>query len=849
MASQNDLQELLRLITARKVPMMTAMSQVKALQGVNLRSIQQIADAQPDVIERALGNSKTAKSLQSSCKSYLKLPNSKREGDSTSNNPSAKRLRTAQYADTSTEHKSQSVKEQEGALALPLVTDEDEIARASIYINRAPLMLAFGVELLRFTMPQQPLSSRLSLAQAVVSANSISKAAILGLDSVLRDDISWNEGQPKVTVMGRSIAVLKRGDFDNQPEGCMTAPTTPPQVNENSIVPGRSQWTSSKQITYKSSTFVARVSSLEHPNDAAALIRSLFSCEPHLRTATHNAWGYRVKSEVHSDSIGGGVQEVREDYRDDGERGCGEFILRLMKEANVVGAVVVVTRWFGGEMLGPDRWRLMRGCVMEALAERLRIQHSQAGCHDTALWALDRQHQSETPRGQASSSRDLTHRGRTVSGAVTHRPELARAYLLKSFSVGRSAEEQTSVGENEVACQARRVGSEPGWTLRLDLTSIARRQASFRASKRQSQITQTTRPAKIYHHPASPLRSARLPANTPAPNALETADVIFKARKIPLLASGVVALGLGVYISVLASSFFSSPSCHGLETTPGAVPTGRPNVFTKESARKFDQSLDGSEWLMGITSLRQKLAAEASGHVLEVAIGTGRNMSFYDWSFVLQPNFSPKTVETAQKTNRKSASASVLSFTGVDISGEMLEVAIEKLSAAVPQLKGVEPTVKMQIPTTSGLTVVSYLSDRLRFIRTDIHNSIPPPAQQTSTPARYDTVVQTFGLCSVQDPERVVQNLASLVKPDTGRIILVEHGRGWWGIVNGLLDKSAASHFQKYGCWWNRDIAEIVENTAKSTPGLEIVKIERPYLTQLGTTLWIELRVRKSGEF
>nr|XP_036586127.1 CCR4-NOT transcription complex subunit [Colletotrichum truncatum]KAF6796534.1 CCR4-NOT transcription complex subunit [Colletotrichum truncatum] len=344
---ENDLQELLRLITARKVPMMTAMSQVKALQGVNLRSIQQIADAQPDVIERALGNSKTAKSLQSSCKSYLKLPNSKREGDSTSNNPSAKRLRTAQYADTSTEHKSQSVKEQEGALALPLVTDEDEIARASIYINRAPLMLAFGVELLRFTMPQQPLSSRLSLAQAVVSANSISKAAILGLDSVLRDDISWNEGQPKVTVMGRSIAVLKRGDFDNQPEGCMTAPTTPPQVNENSIVPGRSQWTSSKQITYKSSTFVARVSSLEHPNDAAALIRSLFSCEPHLRTATHNAWGYRVKSEVHSDSIGGGVQEVREDYRDDGERGCGEFILRLMKEANVVGAVVVVTRWFG----------------------------------------------------------------------------------------------------------------------------------------------------------------------------------------------------------------------------------------------------------------------------------------------------------------------------------------------------------------------------------------------------------------------------------------------------------------------------------------------------------------------
>ncbi|GJC81274.1 methyltransferase OMS1, mitochondrial [Colletotrichum liriopes] len=85
-----------------------------------------------------------------------------------------------------------------------------------------------------------------------------------------------------------------------------------------------------------------------------------------------------------------------------------------------------------------------------------------------------------------------------------------------------------------------------------------------------------------------------------------------------------------------------------------------------------------------------------------------------------------------------------------------------------------------------------------------------------------------------------------MVKPDTGRVILVEHGRGWWGFVNGLLDKSAASHFKKYGCWWNRDIAEIVESAAKSLPGLEVVKVDRPYFTQLGTTLWVELRVSRT---
>lgn len=38
MAAQGDLQELLRMLTSRKVPMMTAMGHVKALQAKNLRT-------------------------------------------------------------------------------------------------------------------------------------------------------------------------------------------------------------------------------------------------------------------------------------------------------------------------------------------------------------------------------------------------------------------------------------------------------------------------------------------------------------------------------------------------------------------------------------------------------------------------------------------------------------------------------------------------------------------------------------------------------------------------------------------------------------------------------------------
>jgi methyltransferase OMS1 len=98
----------------------------------------------------------------------------------------------------------------------------------------------------------------------------------------------------------------------------------------------------------------------------------------------------------------------------------------------------------------------------------------------------------------------------------------------------------------------------------------------------------------------------------------------------------------------------------------------------------------------------------------------------------------------------------------------------------------------------------------------------------------------------VSDPVAVLQNLAKSVKEETGRIILLEHGKGYFGLLNGMLDKNADHHFQKYGCWWNRDIQGLAEEAAAKTPGLEIVKVVRPNWTQMGTLVWVELKVAKS---
>ncbi|KAL8740743.1 MAG: hypothetical protein Q9190_006580, partial [Brigantiaea leucoxantha] len=60
-------------------------------------------------------------------------------------------------------------------------------------------------------MPSQPLSSRLSLAQAVMSTGAKSKAVHLGLQSGKpAEEEGWGEGQPVVRVMGRDIRVMRR---------------------------------------------------------------------------------------------------------------------------------------------------------------------------------------------------------------------------------------------------------------------------------------------------------------------------------------------------------------------------------------------------------------------------------------------------------------------------------------------------------------------------------------------------------------------------------------------------------------------------------------------------------------
>ncbi|KAM3526356.1 hypothetical protein NHJ13051_003511 [Beauveria bassiana] len=406
MAGQGDLQELLRMLTARKVPMLSAMGHVKSLQAMNLKSIEQIADAPLATVEDALKDAKLAKGLHTACKSYSKKPAAAaKRGAEDTPSPKAKKPKL-EPTKHDLDYSSMAADDLEASLELPLVEDEALIRDTTVVTNRAPLVLAFAVELLRVTMPEQPPSSRLSLAQALVSANSRSKAVSIGIEKP-GGEVPVAEGQPKVRVMGREIPVLKRGDYtwSGAPEKKTDSSTDGASASHGN----KKTWTASSTLTSRASTFVAHAASVSNAGSRPGLIRQLMTERPDLETASHNAWAIRTSF--------GNSPLVQQASFDDGETGCGKFMLEIMREANITNTLVVLTRWYGGVMLGPDRWRLMRECVNDALASQRRTASFVAG--EAAVWGLDTQ--------------DASPATSTV-GMGIHRPEAARNYLLRSFA-------------------------------------------------------------------------------------------------------------------------------------------------------------------------------------------------------------------------------------------------------------------------------------------------------------------------------------------------------------------------------------------------------------------------------
>ncbi|MCL1693423.1 MAG: class I SAM-dependent methyltransferase [Actinomycetia bacterium] len=186
-----------------------------------------------------------------------------------------------------------------------------------------------------------------------------------------------------------------------------------------------------------------------------------------------------------------------------------------------------------------------------------------------------------------------------------------------------------------------------------------------------------------------------------------------------------------------------------MEHEPEDMATEQSDVTRRYNrmARIYDV-YDAPMEMMGTKARRERLVGNTSGAVLEVGVGTGKNLPYY-----------PENVEV----------------TGIDVSSEMLARARGRAGS---------------------------LRSEAELIEADVQNL--PFDDET-----FDAAVGTCVFCSVADPVRGLRELGRVVRPD-GRILLLEHVRPRNRILGRLADAATVFTRRVFGFRANRRTEENV---------------------------------------
>lgn len=133
-----------------------------------------------------------------------------------------------------------------------------------------------------------------------------------------------------------------------------------------SVLGEEPRWILSSAVIEKKSTFVARACSVTSPAQAQACIAYLLNSDKRAANATHNISAYRIHAPSTAESTS---RVIYEDCDDDGENAAGRRLLQLLKRMCVWDVLVVVSRWYGGVKLGPDRFNIINNVAREAVVK------------------------------------------------------------------------------------------------------------------------------------------------------------------------------------------------------------------------------------------------------------------------------------------------------------------------------------------------------------------------------------------------------------------------------------------------------------------------------------------------
>jgi hypothetical protein len=119
-------------------------------------------------------------------------------------------------------------------------------------------------------------------------------------------------------------------------------------------------WTISDVSVELKSVFVARCAPVSTVIQAKEYLQHLLNTDKKVAKATHNITAWRIKGE-------NGV--TFQDCDDDGETAAGGRVLHLMQLMDLWNVMVVVTRWYGGQKLGPARFGIINTVARDAFVK------------------------------------------------------------------------------------------------------------------------------------------------------------------------------------------------------------------------------------------------------------------------------------------------------------------------------------------------------------------------------------------------------------------------------------------------------------------------------------------------
>lgn len=215
--------------------------------------------------------------------------------------------------------------------------------------------------------------------------------------------------------------------------------------------------------------------------------------------------------------------------------------------------------------------------------------------------------------------------------------------------------------------------------------------------------------------------------------------------------------------------------------------------------------------------------------MLEISVGTGRNLDKYDWSKLTGLTLvdsSAGMIDIARKRVK-------------EICDKLVQRQEQRDDQLEQQQRRDEPSNQEQTQHSKRLEKSDAVFENVKGLpRVEVVTSAIEDAKLPA--ASFDIIVDTMGICSHADPVRTLRQIQHLLKPD-GRVVLFEHGLSFYKWLNRVLAAYAEPHFVEHGCMLTRDMPKIVRES-----GLEIVALRRYHL---GLTCAIEAKLPNHSHY